>query len=511
MEKYVDILQNILTKTKVNIPPNYLDDYFEIIDKNGYLEVLNNNDTWNAAFAEIEDGYQIKKYQFIHNPDMVTELLKIISAMVVVEEKEKKKDLFPLITYLEQKNILCQYLIDNGFFEDIESNIFKILSSINIQYDMHDISELHWELESFENYKKGIEGKNIELIYKFISAFEEGGGFIPDGFINLVVFVLYEISYKKLIDILDQKEDVLTIINLVNHLPANKKIKIAAESNNLILKFEVLREVFYFNNTTLDLDDKILVKKIIIELSEDNCFWKQFLMFYLEYPLRSPKLFELLGKVLNQLNNKEIESFIERIKIDNHLSYECKSALNLCFFNIEDEPIQQVISKRLFERWLKFTDDYDEYTGSLLLTNVIDIVIHYVNNFLEDDEIIKAIDLIIENLQELNNKWFEDETRQSCSFYRLMSKLFIYGVAANTRMIDRKILIQNICDTNLILKGENHYNKKTTKALFSEFILTPEFILLSRDRQCEAGNQALLDWKKSKEQICHQIDHLPPS
>jgi len=511
MEEYVDILQNILAQTKVDASPNYLDDYFKIIDANGRLEILKNNDTWNQAFSEIEDSYKIRKYEVTHNPDMVADFSKIISAIVAVKKPNKKIDLFSLITYLDQSNFFFQHLIDNDFFKGIEGNIFSILSSIDIEINMPDISDRHWELESYNNYKKGLRNKDIRQIYNFISAYERGNGLLPNSYINFMVFVLYSTSYNQLIKILEQQEDVLTIKTLVDSLPASKKLKIAVEVNSPILKFEVLREIFYFGNTTFDPKGNALVKEIIIDISKDTSFWKQFLMFYLEFPSRSPQLFETLGLALNQLNNKNIEPFIESIKIDKYLSNECKSALNLCFFNIENESIQQFISKKVFERWLEFIESYDEYTDSILITNVIDIVIHYTNNFIEDSQVIEDIDLIIEDIQELDNEWFVDEMMQTTVFYKAMSKLFIYGISANTKMIDRQRLIQDIFDTNLILKHENCHNKKTTKALFSELMLTPESVLTSREKQREVGNQKPLDWEKAKDQIRQQIDNIPPT
>ena len=478
MEKYLDILQNTLDKEIVDISPDYLDYYFEIIKKNGRLEILNNNDAWNKAFNAIENHYKIKKYQIIHSPDMVAVLANVVSAVMATQHPKKKINLFLLIAYLDEANIFYQHLIDSGFFENTKNNIINILNSLGFKINTHDLSNLHWESESFDNYEKGLENKNIKQIYDFISSYERGNGFIPDSYINFLIFVSCKILNNELIKVLDKQKSVLILIPLFYNLSIIEKLKIAISSTNILLKFEVLRGIFYFNkDVVLDENEAVLVKEIIIIFSKDSDFWQQFLVFYLEFPSRSPQLFKPLGLALNQLNNKQINLFINSIKIDKYINNKCRSALNNCFFAINDKAIQQFISKKIFEMWCEYIEGCDEYTNTILITNVIDIVIHYASNFLNDSQIIEAINTNIKGIKEIDNKWFATKTEQTNCFYKYMSKLFIYCISANAKSIKQVKLIQNICDNNLILRNEHQTNNKTTKTMFDEFVFNIDKVI----------------------------------
>ena len=441
MEEYINILRNILSKKPLEVSPNHLDTYFEIISNNGYSKILNNPDIWEDSFETIEKSYQINRCHVADNPKMVTNFIKIISSIIAVKNKKKKEQLFPLIIYLDDTNIFYQHLITCSFFDEIKETILHILSSVNTTVNIKNISNSDWESELFSNYKNGIKRKNIKQIYTFILPFERGKGLIPNRVINLLVFVSYKIFYENLVKILNQQEDILTIISFINILVVEEKLKLAVSSTNSFLKFEALRETFHLEHSTyfcsvLSITEQGLIEKIVLDISTDNTLWSQFLEFYLKFPLRTPQLFKPLGLALSQLEYKKITPFINNIKIDSHISNECQSALNICFFSIQNKSIQKMISKGIFNRWLKLVNNYnDEYMDGILITNAIDIVIHYVANFLSEEKIIELISINIKNVQELDNKWFADERKQIHDFYKHMSELFIYGVATNTMSI----------------------------------------------------------------------------
>lgn len=106
-----------------------------------------------------------------------------------------------------------------------------------------------------------------------------------------------------------------------------------------------------------------------------------------------------------------------------------KNALNSLVMNIPNDNIQKEILEKLFYRWDKFVDNYSEYFGSILLTDIIDIVIVYIRDFLDKTLVIENINKILGNLDEIENFWFKDKSEQTNYFYKQMSKLFVYDFA----------------------------------------------------------------------------------
>ncbi len=127
----------------------------------------------------------------------------------------------------------------------------------------------------------------------------------------------------------------------------------------------------------------------------------------------------------------------------------------------------------MFYRWLEFIDNYNEYLGSIILTDTIDIVILYIVNFLDKTEVKKEIEKILDTLDEINNIWFKNKVDQENFFYKQLSRLFVYSFALNKfELFEEKQNILKLCKDSLIIQKEPQMNnRKTTLALFNEYIL----------------------------------------
>lgn len=473
MEKYLEILSKILKEPLKKVEDSYLDAYFEIVEEYGQQEIINNNDTWNKAFSKIEHQYCIGKYQVVHDENMKVAFVQVISAILSVKKSEQKIKLIPLIAYIDTKHIFYNFLIEKGFLNNVSKILIEILSNIDMHFNTDNISNLHWEKESFNSYKAAIKNKNIASIFYFVYRYEKNHTFYPDTYVSFIVYTLFRLSFKELLRILDAQKDVVTMLHLVYELPMRDKLKLAKYSNNIIFKFEVLRQVVYFKYgdycaISLKEDEEIIIKNIIIEFSEGD-IWQQFLKFYLEYPLRSPLLFKPLGLSISELGYSKIDNVINAIKINKHTGQDCKKALNICFNNIEERK-QNYIAKKIFKRWLGFVDDYDGYMNTVLLTEVVDIAREYVVRNMDKVEIKNLADSSINNIKEINNRWFAGETEQKSYFYKQVSKLFVLFFAKDRVNLNTKF-VQSLLEDNLYLRFEaNTHTEKTTAQLFSEYV-----------------------------------------
>jgi len=479
-EQLTPLLMNILANKISNVDMNVLEKYYQLFDNKKYL----GNDFKNI-YDDMKESYNIDlqslRYGY-NNQDKQKTYADLILAVINETDTKKKIKLIPLIIYLDNDRIFYEYLFKIKYFDDFVYDIkdFFIGTVKDSKVRVNNIEELspyHQEKEWFESYKQGIKNLNFKQIYSFIESVERGFGHRFDLYIDFLVFIAYKYFFDDLVKIANNKKDMFEIIYLTNTLNTEEILNLALKSNNYLLKFESIRKVVYFkynNYYCLNLlkIERDLLKDIIVQLSKNSSIWQQFLDYYLKYPLRSIQLFEPMSKAIVDIDSKCILSLIQTIKIDKHIDNNSKEALNSLVLHIKNDVIQKAILEKLFYRWDEFVDNYNEYLGSIILTDIVDIVIVYIRDFLDKTLVTNNINKILYNLDEIENFWFKDRLEQTNYFYKQMSKLFVYTFALDKyELDDMKEKVSIICSSNQILKKEQGYQTKTTLQLFEEYII----------------------------------------
>ena len=475
-EQLTPLLIKIVEKTQdCQVQMNILERYYQLFDSKRYL-----GNGFEEIYNDIKDAYNIDlqslKYRYNNRSEQII-YQNLVLAVINEDDINKKEKLIPLIIYLDNNRILYDYLYKinyfNDFIYDIKDFFIGTVSDSGVRVNnIEELSPHHQEKEWFENYKKGIESLNFKQIYSFIEGVERGKGHRFNIYLDFLTFIAYKYFFDDLVKITNNKKDMFEIIYLTNILNIEETLDLALKSSNNLLKFESIRKAVYFNsNNTYSLNllksERSLIIDIIIEFSKEKEIWKQFLDFYLEYPLRSIRLFEPMSKSISGIDDNCIVDLIQAIKIDKHMSNDSKDALNSLILNITNDKIQKEILEKLFYRWDKFVDNYSEYFDSIILTDIIDMVIVYIRDFLDKTLAIKNINKILDNLDEIENLWFKDRSEQTNYFYKQMSKLFVYGFTIDKyELYDLKEKISIIYNDNLILKKEQSYQDKTTLQLF---------------------------------------------
>ncbi|MDA3908117.1 MAG: hypothetical protein PF437_03440, partial [Sulfurimonas sp.] len=122
----------------------------------------------------------------------------------------------------------------------------------------------------------------------------------------------------------------------------------------------------------------------------------------------------------------------------------------------------------IFLRWVQFVDNYDDYFGNVLFTNVFDIILTYCDSFILKDEIIKKTNSIVFKIEEIDNIWFNNSSSQDNYLYKQLSKLFVYGFAAKKHKIaDIQKKIKEIIDKKAKLKKNETREQMSTYELFN--------------------------------------------
>ncbi len=463
----------------INIENNkVLDKYYKLFDEKKYI-----GSNFELIYNDMKEVYclDLNSLRYGHDIEGEQRIYKnLVQAIVQTKNKKDKIKLIPLIVYLDIHNILYYHLENIDFFIDfieLKEYFVNTVKESGININLEDIPKNHWERESYEKYLFGLKNLKFNEIYNFVEAYERGMGHKFDKYFDFLVFITYRLFFDDLVQSINDKKDTFEIIYLTHNLSTEEILTLAIDSNNKLLKFEAIRKLVYFktNNTyclNLLRDEQKFIQNIIIEFSKDNHLWQQFLDFYLLYPLRNPQLFKPLSEAIRLLGKNKIDMLIQSVKIDRFISDDNKEALNSCFLRIESDEIQKYCFELLFSSWNKFIDESDDYFLGLVLTDIIDIVIVYVQEFLDKDIIVKNVENILYDLEEIDNKWFKDSSEQSNYFYKQMSKLFVYGFAFKKYEMDiLKNKVNDICSNSIKLQTESNRDKKTTLQLFNEYIL----------------------------------------
>ncbi len=464
MEKYLTILQSQLSFSDNSIDDSFLDEYFKSINDDICSKIINNMDEWNQFFYKFNKIYKFNKSQVLFEIEIENLLKKILNSILSIKKTNRKEQVIPLIIYLDCENIFYKFLLKNSFFDALKMNFTKTVETSHIHLSNNNLPNNHWEIKAFNSYQEGIKTLDIKKIYHFISAHERGVSFLSNSYLDCSVLALYIMSFHDLVKIINEKKDVITIIYLISNLSIKQKLQLANYSQNMVLQFEVIREVINSTNK-IDNNEKKLLSEIILKLSKDNSLWKQFLEYYLEYPSNSLKLFQPLATTLDNSEYQEIDLFINTITINKHMNQESINALNACIFNIKDDCIQKYIMENIFRRWQNYIEISEDIFLEICLTDVVSIICTYVVEFMTREQILFHCNKIIYELNEIDNKWFKNKTEYSKYLHKLLSKLYVYGFGAKRyNLLEIKTFITTFNNQSFELNN-------TTIQYFNEHIL----------------------------------------
>ena len=442
-----------------------LDKYFKLYDDKNYQEKI-----YEYSYATIIDHfieYAIYNYDNGRLPDQHIINKKFERIVLENEDLKSKIKLIPLILFLGEQ--YWKYLMVLSYFDDMYSILLNDFKSLSFGIEYNKINECSHVYQDNQEMISGIKSKKFKKIID-LNIERNMGNHQYNNFIYLIADKFFFEDYCHALD----KKDEFTFLFFLSNLEYgctdgfDKRLRILdyLSSNRSLLQIKLLEDILLHGN------NEDFVCKTIIDFSMSLELWQQFISFYLEYPLRYPKLFKQLSKAIIQLDVKNIDLLLYSIKINRILSNESKKALNSCFLNIDEEKIKKYCFETLFKKWLDFIDTSSDYFGSIILTDIIDLVINYTIGFLDEKVIIKEIEEILYNIEEINNKWFIDKSAYLCFFYKQMSKLFVYGFAIEKYKLNSlKEKISILCSENPILKNEIDHQGKTTIQLFSEHII----------------------------------------
>ena len=471
-EQLTTLLKNALNDVCKDDNTPILDHYYSFFAEKKIDEI----------FEDIEEGYNISlqslKYGYGNDIDNMRKKYKqLIQAIINTFDTEKKTKLIPLIIFLDDTNLLYQHLIDINFFstmDRLEKYCLATLNNIHLSLDSNQLPSHHWERESYEIYLEGIKETNFNKVYSFVEACERGDIFDYDEYIDFIVFISYKMNFGKLCEYFDNTLDPYKVIWLIHNLSIEETLNLAKNSNNIFLKFEAIRKAVYFQNNkicclNLLKNERKLIQEILISFSKNKNIWEQFLSYYFEFPSRSVQLFEPLGQILNQIEKSKALCIVKKIQITKYFDKDSNEALNSCFLSIQDDELKKELLHDIFSRWDSYLSSYSDNLFNIMLTDVKDLVIIYLQDFVLENDIKAKIEDFVFEIREINNKWFQNYQSQINYSYILYTRLFVYSVALNGKYKEITDLILLLMQKDITLKHEIEDNLNKTKTTYQLF------------------------------------------
>jgi len=480
-EQLTELLKNSLESIG-NIQPNVyiLDKYYELFDEKDYKKLFLDNNI-NEIYNDMQEYYSIdlNYLNYGHNEIEMQKLYQeLIFAVFNTEDTHSKIKLIPLVVFLDKDYILYEFLYEKDFFTNInefKSYCLDILHGFQVNLDLTNTPTNHWENDIVHAYTNGIKTLDFKNIYKFIDSLQRGIGIVYHPYIDFLSYISNKLFFDDLCNILDNQE-TLKIKYLTHSLTIEDRLRLANKSISDLMLFETIRETVYFksnNQYSLNLlkHERELLTNLIVKIANNEVIWSQFLDYYLEYPSRATQLFSPLGLALEQIDQNKLLIIGEKIKIDKFFDNDSKEALNCCFSYLKDEKLKKRLIENIFIRWIDFVDNYDDTLVNIILSDVIDIVLMYVNEYMDKKDIMKNINHTIYDIEEINNRWFIDATDKDNSMFKLLSKLFVYCFFIKQyAMPDIEIKMREFVNSRKFFVENGNQHEMSTAELFYQNI-----------------------------------------
>lgn len=387
-----------------------------------------------------------KIYTEIAGSTYITDSQKLLEAIAGIVK--------PSLTYLSQAyeegnikaliiflNLNCYLKIPLNYIEPesqpeakqkLSEEIHFQLKNFYIRFDVPHHAP-YFEKELKNQFENGVIERDLEKVYDFIHAVENGRGF-PLNFLiaNLAEF-LFQIESQKFIayiNSLDQPQ------YSVFYFQYQKRDYLAAvlsssELDNVWSIVELIRQLVERNEQSpVVLAEMVAIERGLSALYklDKKTYVKSVSFFHNRYLFNVALGHQVLG--LNQEDLRNV--FSTCLPINRYESFlEIRKTL-LDILEKKKHKNLSIILETVYRRWCILKEQIcssDDYQNTLLLTDFGHYVIayHVVNT---SPERVKGLILcLIDKIQWIETEWFKDETQQTTKFHLYLTELYLLSFA----------------------------------------------------------------------------------
>ncbi len=379
-----------------------LEKYFKLYDEKKYKNYFYTY-TYNDIIEQFVEFhiYMVDDYRHLVNRNIINnEYKKII--LEIADIKQKKK-LLPLTLFLGEDFYI--QLLENHYFEDMKEFVFDELKQLNLKIDLNRLDKFSYDYEYLSSTNTQLDSNDFHTIYNF----SLDASMLNYQYANFSYNFSLKYDFNIYCSILDTK-DLFTFLSFVINLDTNKqesiRKKVLTQKSNINLL--ILKN---------SLDNQNIIKDIIFDYSIDLDNWERFIKFVFKY-LNNENIFISLAQVISQLE-------IDKVNIINKY-IKCDKNIDKFFFNIENENYQKLIAFQLYKKWKNYIRQ-NKSIIDMTLTPLINIIVAYIQQNINDKNRKRMIDRILHILNNIDNIWFVNNSKQLEYQYYLLTKLFVYS------------------------------------------------------------------------------------
>lgn len=288
------------------------------------------------------------------------------------------------------------------------------------------------ETRLFSKHNDGLTTLNLFDIYDLVDSIDRGCG-IPDTPIAALAWHLYYSEKEKYLKLLAAKKNYFEIRTLLNDLDDQHLSIVAIESENKLAKIECIRKLVYFRNRNMPLPDSLypLLSTAISSIaSTDENLFKQFLDYFLKYPVRCPSLFPALGIAMSTLDEKFRQMIVDSIQInlEHNDAALFNSLIQTLKLNASSDVVMSV-AESVFNKRQSFLEKIElPSVNEIKLTNVVNVIVEYLIAA-SPEVFFEFLDTAVKQLNKISVQWHRTETEMNTRLWVALSEIKIASLA----------------------------------------------------------------------------------
>lgn len=364
-----------------------------------------------------------------------------------------------------------------------DKDVFEVIKSINVSITVPEDAGRSDKM-FYQILQEGKSDKDIDKIYRFITAAENGGQIPSSAQLGKIINEAYVINPLRLFQIISSNNDLMYYWELLSMCNINILCTFATfDTQYTIFYYECARQIINKSSESECFQDG-LVSAVVQIANDDQTLWERWIRKF-EHNMNWSKL---IFRVLEKAFQPALITYAQTISFDLTYKRELNKTLTEQLQKLSDEKIEYVLNGMadvICNRWknliiAKKSED-NAYYDDIFISSYINVIIYSLNHILAENdfwetELIKWINIFKTDMQ----KWFVSIIQMSKYYFLDLSYIYYLLIIKNVEY-KKKLNSQVIKQLQQLRIYVNHYiylNKnRNDKKVFNEFlILLDKFI-----------------------------------
>lgn len=299
-----------------------------------------------------------------------------------------------------------------------------------------------WEGEFVEKFKTADERGDWAAIPDAIRRFDTALHFGLQFPVSQSARCLIRSDPRELADAAKGLRQTIAVIQIARVLDVSACLRLALASSNPYVEFGCIFDVLTRRQPAHSFasDDLDALKNVLLKVSCDSERWPSWMCAFNTYPSRYPDLQEPLGLALAAAPERAVHDYVLSIQLTpqmlgRDLGLTSVSHCLRAFRNSAASERRALLWSLAFERWQswdfgrQFTDSH--LTG-IVRSQLDYAIVGFAFEVISSEERDVAISKIRSELQSIELRWFASHTDIIAAWYRLLSRLQPYVIAAQS-------------------------------------------------------------------------------